>query len=208
MIDPVTGPAVHRSQGRVRSRAWRTFFAAALVIGVSAVPIATVMACDCAMSELPDAVRDADLAIVATLVGQGGPGQPALAEPNPGERQYTWQVERSRDPLDTNQVTLTAWEDDGANCGVRFATEERWLVLGYVEEGRLLTNGCMRNMRLDGSDPEGEAMVDSLVPVAVTASPVTSELSIPFPLIVVGGAALLIGLIGLVAFRRGAAASA
>jgi len=158
-------------------------------------------------TELPDAVRDADLAIVGTLVAQGG-AEPALGAPGgPAEIEFVWQVERSRDALDSDQVSLAAWEDDGANCGVRFASNERWLVLGYVEEGRLLTNGCMRNMRLDGSDPEGEAMVDSLVPVAVTASPATSELSIPFPLIVVGGAALLIGLIGLVAFRRGAAAS-
>lgn len=185
----------------------RALAAVALVVGVSAVPVATVMACSCMETELPDAVRDADLAIVGTLVAQGG-AEPALGAPGgPAEIEFVWQVERSRDALDSDQVSLAAWEDDGANCGVRFASNERWLVLGYVEEGRLLTNGCMRNMRLDGSDPEGEAMVDSLVPVAVTASPATSELSIPFPLIVVGGAALLIGLIGLVAFRRGAAAS-
>lgn len=56
-----------------------TAFAMALVAGLSVVPTATVMACDCARTELPEAVRDADLAIVGTLIGQSG----AAARPGP-----------------------------------------------------------------------------------------------------------------------------
>jgi hypothetical protein len=98
---------------------------------------------------------------------------------------------------------MAAWNDDGANCGVMFASGERWLVLGYLEDGRLLTNGCMRNQRLDGSDPDGEALIAELLPIEVGSTPGSGgELSLLVPLIVAGAAALLIGLIGLFAFRR------
>ena len=167
--------------------------------------MATVMACDCARTELPDAVRDADLAIVGTLVGRADSG-PAVEVALPPEYAWTWEVERSREPLDVAQVTVTAWEDDGANCGVMFGANERWLVLGYLEDGRMLTNGCMRNQRIDGTDPEGEAIIGSLLPVTVeTSSSAHGELPIPLPVIVAGAAAVLIGLIGAVAFRRGPA---
>lgn len=180
----------------------RTASAMALVAGLSVVPTATVMACDCALTELPEAVRDADLAIVGTLVGQSGPA----ARPGrdlPVELDWTWQVERSRDPIDVDLIIVGAWNDDGANCGVMFGANERWLVLGYLEGGRLLTNGCMRNQRLDGSDPEGEATIAKLLPVEVQSTPGSGgELALPVPLIMAGATALLMGLIGLLAFRR------
>jgi len=181
----------------------RAGFFLALVMGMLAIPTATVMACDCARTELPEAIRDADLAIVGTLVGRGD-SEPAVgAGALPPEHAWTWEVERSRDPLDAATVTLTAWEDDGANCGVMFGADERWLILGYLEEGRMLTNGCMRNQRLDGSDPDGELLIGSLLPV--TAESPSSADGVPLPLLVAVAAALLIGLIGAVAFRRGPA---
>lgn len=187
----------------MHSRVLRSLFSLALVAGLSAVPVATVMACDCARTELPDAVRDADLAIVGTLVGRED-SPPAGTDALPAEYTWTWQVERSRDPIDAVQVSVTAWEDNGANCGVMFGADERWLVLGYLEDGRMLTNGCVRNQRIDGSDLEGEAMIDSLLPVAVESQSSTGgELPVPPPVIVAAAAAVLIGLIGAVAFRRG-----
>ncbi len=88
---------------------------------------------------------------------------------------WTWTIERSRDPLSVDHITIGAWEDDGANCGMTFGANERWLVLGYLEEGRLLTNGCMRNQRIDGSDPEGEEIIDSLLPHSVGAGSPSSD---------------------------------
>ena len=189
---------------RLLSRLVRTAFAIALMAGLLAVPTATVMACDCALTELPDAVRDAEVAIVGTLVGQSeAAARPGLAA-LPVEHAWTWKIERSRDPLSVDQLTVNAWEDDGANCGITFGANERWLVLGYLEEGRLLTNGCMRNQRIDGSDPQGEETIESLLPYSVgAASPSDGGIALPVPLLVAGAATLLLGLIGLVAFRRG-----
>lgn len=97
---------------------------------------------------------------------------------------------------------MAAWEDDGANCGITFGANERWLILGYLEEGRLLTNGCMRNQRIDGSDPGGEETIESLLPNSV-GTPSSDGIAIPAPLLIAGAAMVLLGLIGLVAFRRG-----
>ena len=46
----------------------RVIAALSFSVTVTAVPLATVSACDCAMSELPEAIRTADLAVVATSV--------------------------------------------------------------------------------------------------------------------------------------------
>lgn len=179
----------------------RALAALALVLGVSAVPIATVTACDCMFTELPDAVRDADVAIVGTLVGRSE-AAPAIDRGLPPEQTWSFAVERSRDPIDATRVDVVAWDDDGANCGVSFATDERWLVLAFLEDGRLLTNSCMRNQRLDGSDPDGEAVIASLVAVPVE-SPSSSDagIQVPAPLLIASGMAVLVGIVAAVAFR-------
>ena len=191
-------------RGTAFPRLTRAAFALALVAGLSAVPIAQVAACDCARTELPEAVRDAEVAIVGTLAGEAEAAARPGVVGQPTERAWTWTIERSRDPLSVDHITIHAWEDDGANCGITFGANERWLVLGYLEEGRLLTNGCMRNQRMDGSDPQGEETIESLLPYSVGAgNPSSDGISIPVPLLVAGAATLLLGLIGLVAFRRG-----
>ena len=184
----------------MRSRIWRALAALALVLGVSAVPVATVMACECMFTELPDAVREADVAFVGTLVGRAD-AAPAIDRGMPPEQTWTWNVERSRDPIDTTQVSVVAWEDDGANCGVSFAANERWLVMGQREDGRLLTNSCMRNQRLDGSDPDGEALIATLVSVPVESSPSDDGIGVPVPVLVASGMAIVVGVIAAVAFR-------
>jgi hypothetical protein len=178
----------------------RAALAAVLAAGLSAVPIATVMACDCAFSELPQAVREADVAMVGTLVGAAEAAQ-RIDRGGPPERIWTWHVERSRDAIEGDTLDVHAWEDDGANCGVSFAMGERWLVLAHAEEGRLLTNSCARNQRLDGSDPDGEAVIASLLPAVAASEASTGGLSLPVPVIVATGVAVLMGLIGAVAFR-------
>ena len=178
----------------------RALAALTFAVSVTAVPLATVSACSCAMSELPEAIRTADLAVVATSVSVQSRGAGEM-----GERLVTtWNVERSRDPIDARQIDIESWGDSGANCGMSFATDERWLVLAYTgEEGALETNSCMQNRRLDGSDPEAEALISEAVTETPTgAAAAEAGIDIPLPLLVMGGAIVLIAAISALAFRR------
>lgn len=180
----------------------RWISAVALVVGLSAMPVARVAACSCATTELRDAIRQADAAFVGTLEGteQTMPIGPAPFE----EASYTWAVERSRDPIDTASISIIAWPDDGAMCGVAFATDERWLVLAHLDEsGRLATNGCMANRRMDGADPQTEAAVEALLKETVVAGPPeATRLEVPTPILVVVAGAIALALVSVVAFRR------
>jgi hypothetical protein len=178
----------------------RAALAAVVAAGLSAVPIVTVMACDCMFTELPEAVRDADVAIVGTLVG-AAESAVMIDRGGPPERVWTWEVERSRDTLDGTTLDVHAWDDDGANCGVSFAVGERWLVLAHAEDGRLLTNSCSSNQRLDGSNPDGEAVITSLLPAVANSPSSTGGSPLPVPVLVATGVAVLMGIIGAAAFR-------
>jgi hypothetical protein len=175
-----------------------------LSLGLVAIPTARVAACSCAFTELPQAIRDADVVFVGTLVGTDH-AIPPLGEPAMEEISWIWKVERSRDPMSAVQASLVAWPDNGANCGVAFGIEERWLVLGHLEDGRLMTNGCMSNRRMDGSDPDTEAIVDEMVTTAVSPADEStgrSPLSVPLPLLVALAGAALVVAASVWAFRR------
>lgn len=182
--------------------ALRLIQAAIIAIGVSIIPIATVSACSCAMTELDEAVQSAEVAIIGTAVSAEPAGGGDF-----GEMQLTtWEVSQSRDDIDTEVLEILSAEDNGANCGITFGTDERWLVLAYPGERGLETNGCMQNRRLDGSDPEMEAALASMLPAVTIADDGTaSDVRIPVPVIVVAGVALLIAAVSVVAFRRTAA---
>lgn len=172
-----------------------------LVAGLTVAPTARVAACDCAMSELSQAIRDAEVAFVGTLAGMDGHvAAPAVGEPP--QITWTWNVERSRDPISADTISVTAWQDDGANCGVGFGVDERWLVIGQVEEGRLQTNGCMSNQRMDGIDAETEAVIDSLVIYAVRPPGEPADAGLPTPVLVLLVGAAVLGIISVAAFRR------
>jgi hypothetical protein len=183
--------------------ALRAVAALSFAVALTAVPIATVSACSCAMSELPDAIREAELAVVATAVAVESRGKGEI-----GERMATtWEVERSRDPIGARTISIETWGDSGANCGMTFATDERWLVLAYAGEGGILeTNSCMQNRRLDGSDPEAEALISEALTETPTATPVDEAgIDIPMPVLVMAGVVVLVGAISALAFRRSAA---
>ena len=176
----------------------RVLLGMVLGIAVMAVPIERAAACDCALIEMPEAVREADVAFVGTLEEQlpGGDnfGFPTLDE-------WHWSVERSRDVEIGARLVLNATVNDGANCGVAFAMGERWLVIASVHEGVLQTNGCQPNHRMDGSAPDTEALISELLPhEAATAE--AAAFSMLLPLVVVIGAVVIVGGIGLLAFRR------
>lgn len=179
------------------------FVAIGLVAGLAVAPAARVAACDCAMTELSQAIRDADVAFVGRLAGTDEPVV-APADGGPPPITWTWNVERSRDPISADTMSVTAWHDDGANCGVAFGVDERWLVMGHVEEGRLQTNGCMSNQRMDGSDPERDAIIDSLVTYSVRPAGEPADGGLPMPVVVLLAGVAVLGVISVVAFRRGA----
>jgi hypothetical protein len=143
----------------------------ALVLGVSVVPVVQAAACDCAMTSVAEAVGEADVAFVGRLVGVDGDIQApdegkGLTRPAViGEVVWAWQVERARDADTESVVGVRAWTDDGANCGVAFGVDERWLIVANIEEGHLRTNGCMPNRRMDIDDPEVDAVVASMVEI-------------------------------------------
>ena len=179
----------------------RALAALSFAVAVTAVPLATVSACSCAMSDLPDAIQSAELAVVATSVSVQPMGKGEI-----GDRLVTtWNVERSRDPLDVNEIQIESFADSGANCGISFGTDERWLVLAYAAEGGALeTNGCMQNRRLDGSDPDAEALISELLTETPSGTPAEAGIDVPTPILVIGAAVVLLGAVSALAFRRSA----
>lgn len=174
----------------------------ALVTGLLVVSAGRVAACDCAMTELPRAVAAADVAIVGTLVGRSAPAQ--AKDERPVEQMWTWAIERSRDPVSAVELTVMAWEDDGASCGVSFGPDERWLVIADLEGGHLRTNGCLPNRQIGpGADPEVDAVVKAMLPVSgPTAPSEPAALTVPGQLMGVVIGLGVVGVASLWAFRR------
>jgi len=180
--------------------ALRLLQALLLAIGLAAMPVATVMACSCAMTDLDEAVATADVAIVGTAIAAEAASNDEFGQ---GALLTTWELSRSRDPLGTDAIAIRSVKDSGANCGISFGSGERWLVLAYRGEQGLETSGCMHNRRLDGSDPEMETAVASMLPeVGSVETEAESGLQVPAPIIGLVAAGLLIGVASLVAFRR------
>ena len=140
-----------------------------VIATVMAVP-SRVAACSCMEQTLADAVRGADVAFVGTLAGTDRP-VPAAMQPGMAEIVWSWDVERSRDKIDTAQIQLAAWPDDGANCGVSFGVGERWLVIAHQSEGRLSSSSCSMNQLMDGSQPDVEAQIADMLTVVSPAEP-------------------------------------
>lgn len=170
----------------------------ALAVGLLAVPVSRVAACSCAMTTLPEAVQEADVAFVGRLVDRV-PGGDNFGFPPDDE--WRWAVESSRDPELGNEVAVIAAVEDGANCGVLFAPGERWLVLAHVGDGRLHTNGCAPHQRMDAAGPETDALVSGFVPVSGDP-PDAAPLQLPAPVLVIGLTIGVVALVGLLAFRR------
>ena len=86
-----------------------------------------------------------------------------------------------------------------------FGVDERWLVLAYADDaGVLETNSCMQNRRLDGSDPEAEALIArgcSTETPSIAPAEAGPRRPDPDPR-VIGGAVVLLGAVSALAFRR------
>ena len=178
----------------------RAVAALALAAGLLIMPAARVAACDCALTPLAQSVAEADVAVVGTLMTQVGPAPDAGA---PVEHIWTWAIERSRDPIEPGELTVLAWTDDGANCGVSFGSGERWLVIAHLEGGHLRTNGCLPNRLLGGDDPEVEEVVEAMIPVGDASTlPEPEGLSLPPAVIAIVLGIGAVAVVSLLAFRR------
>lgn len=169
-----------------------------------AVPV-RVAACSCMEQSLAEAVRGADVAFVGTLIGTDRP-IPAAMRPGAGEIVWSWEVERTRDAIETNRIDLAAWPDDGANCGVSFSVGERWLVIAHMAEGRLSSSSCSMNQRMDGVDPAVAADIEQMltvVPASDSREPDAQPSAPSLPLVfMVGGIAVLAAVSGWAFLRR------
>lgn len=193
-----------RSYGGSMIRFARLALSLLALMTIMAVP-ARVAACSCMEQTLADAVRGAHVAFVGTLTGTDRP-IPAAMEPGAGEIVWAWDVERSRDPLETDRLELAAWTDDGANCGVSFGVGERWLVIAHESEGRLSSSSCSMNQRMDGVEPAVAADIESMLTVVPAADPDESAAGSQAPnlpiLVMAGAIAVLVAVSGLAFLRR------
>lgn len=172
----------------------------ALLAALSTMPVRQVAACDCEPAQLPDAVRQADVAFVGTLAERERGGDNFGV---PVTDRWRWSVERSRDAGIGPQLVVEAEPADGANCGVVFSVGERWLVIASVHDGALRAHGCQPHHRFDGSDPEREADIADLVSdVVAPGGASTAGWEVPSPVLVSVGVVVLIGVGAWAAFRR------
>lgn len=180
----------------------RPVLAVAAALAFTAVPTVSVYACSCMETTVEQAMAEADLAIVGTLVAVQEPPAGALDQPMAME----WAIERSRDPLDVERATIIGWRDNGANCGVSFEVGDRWLVLASMTETGLETNGCLPNRMLNTDDPESASIVEAMTPVGASAAPEAAEsgIDVPLPLVAGGVALALLAGLSVLAFRRSA----
>lgn len=170
----------------------RLLLAVVVALGLSAIPIATVQACSCAMPGSPaETVATADLAFVGTVVDTAP--APAAADGFGGMVRYAFEVERASAPTDATVEVRAVGGDGGASCGIEFGLGERWFVAAHRDAGSLQTNLCSGNLVADGmSAAELERLADvlSVVPAPIDASPVEGEETEPSLLLPAAIAAL------------------
>ena len=134
----------------------RLVAALAIVIGVSAVPLAQVAACSCM------AMTPGEAAATAEVVFTGIPVSEEPGNADPAAVLYTFQVDGVAKGDVGTQVSLVAG-GDSAMCGVTFVLNERWLVFATTQDGALTTSLCSGNVPLQ---PDEEPPVAVRAPTA------------------------------------------
>jgi hypothetical protein len=124
----------------------RLLAAFAIVIGVSAVPIAQVAACSCMAMSPDEAATVAEIVFAGTVVSEeaGAPVDPATGM---GPVLYTFTVDGVAKGDVPNQTAVVGG-GDSAMCGMTFGTNERWLVFANTVDGALSTSSCAGNLPL------------------------------------------------------------
>ena len=187
------------SPGPTHARLWRVVGAVALVVGVSAVPVARVAACDCALRGPDEAAAASDAAFtgvaIAASEGAAPAPAPALREPMPmpmSQVLYTFAVDGVAKGDVGAEAQVLAGGDQGA-CGMTFAMNERWLIFATSEGGMLTTHLCSGNMALE---PDEEPPIPVTAPSASGGAPSGAGV----PLGVLLPVAAVLGLAGVSAF--------
>lgn len=132
------------------SSPFRLLAAFAIVIGVSAVPIAQVAACSCMAMSPDEAATMAEVVFAGTVVGEeaGAPADPATGM---GPILYTFAVDGVAKG-DVGTQTAVVGGGDSAMCGITFGTNERWLVFANTVDGSLSTSACAGNLTLQADE--------------------------------------------------------
>jgi len=152
----------------------RGLVAAALAVAMLSAPVASVRACSCMEFTLEGAIAAADIAFVGVLT------DPKAAPELGGFEPITWrfEMERANRAVNGSIIEVSAPANDGANCGVGFGVDERWLVMASRSDGVLLnSSSCAGNVPIDNADPFVVAQIEALVPAidaAAAAEPAAS----------------------------------
>lgn len=182
----------------------------ALALGLTAVPLATVQACSCAMVGGPEevaaqAARDGSVAFIGTVVDVA----PAPADPDGFGPMvsYAFAVEHASVPISAAMIEVRALGGDGgASCGFTFERGETWFVSTYQQERALHTGLCNGNTRMTELTQErADRLRDVLHPVVPAAdSPSGDGATFTPNWVTAGGATILLlaVLITILAFRR------
>ena len=143
----------------------RLLAAIAIVLAVSAVPIAQVAACSCMPMVPGEAAAMADAAFTGTVVAeQPMAGDDPLAPAPMGQILYTFAVDGIAKGELGAQATVLAG-GDSAGCGMSFAMNERWLIFASAQDGQLATGLCSANVPL-AADEEPPISVSPPTPGA------------------------------------------
>lgn len=151
----------------------RGLVAAALAVAMLSAPVASVRACSCMEFTLEGAIAAADIAFVGVLT------DPKVAPELGGFEPITWrfEMERANRAVNGSIIEVSAPVNDGANCGVGFGVDERWLVMASRSDGVLNSSSCAGNVPIDDADPLVVAQIEALVPAidaAAAAEPAAS----------------------------------
>ncbi len=151
----------------------RGLVAAALAVAMLSAPVASVRACSCMEFTLEGAIAAADIAFVGVLT------DPKAVPELGGFEPITWrfEMERANRAVNGSIIEVSAPVNDGANCGVGFGVDERWLVMASRSDGVLNSSSCAGNVPIDDADPLVVAQIEALVPAidaAAAAEPAAS----------------------------------
>ncbi|MGZ8481738.1 MAG: hypothetical protein ACXWWO_04690, partial [Candidatus Limnocylindria bacterium] len=169
----------------------RLLAAIAIVIGISAVPIAQVAACSCIALGPEEAAQMADVVFAGSVVGEEvGPADPAA--PMAAPVRYTFAVDGVAKGEVGAEVAVVAG-GDSAMCGMTFAMNERWLVFGTVQDGSLTTGVCSGNVPLQPDEDPPMALYLPETSDGASAGGLPTGVLLPIAAVVaIGGASALL----------------
>ena len=182
----------------------RLLAAAALALGLLAMPAERVAACSCAGFGPEEAAQAADAVFAGTVVGDRSAGADvgrpfAATVPFPdqfGQRMYTFAVDGVAKGDVASVVDVLAG-GDGASCGMSFGMDERWLVFTTFDGAVHSTGLCSGNVPLEAG---GDAPLPLTAPTVAESE--EEPAGVPLPALALLGVVGLVLAVSWLAFRR------